>query len=173
MAQKPLQLVNGLKTEVEANTTSAGSGDAGKIVALGADGKLDSSLFPTGIGADVQIVDCTEDLDAGDFVNIYNSTGKKCRKADASAASAGKMAHGFVKNNYTNGDPATIYSRGANDVLTGLTPGTTMVLSDTTPGEAVALASAPTTAGRILQVLGEAVDTDTIEVDISDPIVRG
>lgn len=174
-AQKPLQLINNRPTEVAANQSSAGAGDAGKLVALrDSDGKIDESMFPPGFGADTRDIDCTEDLDAGDYVNVYDATGEKVRKADASTASAGKMAHGFVLNNYTNGDPCTVYFEGANTALTGLTPGLTYVLSHSTPGAVVALSSGTTTSGHILQVLGVATAADTIESEIDlKPYVRG
>lgn len=174
MAQKPLQLVNNMPTEVEAITTSAGAGDAGKIPALGSDGRFDESFMPTGIGADVKVAEASESLAAGDFVNIWNDSGtEKVRKADASASSAGKRATGFVLDNVTSGADATVYFEGQNTALTGLTPGTTYVLSNSTPGGVLALASAPTTAGHILQVLGDAVSATSISTEIGNPIVRG
>lgn len=174
-AQKPLQLVSNRPTEVEANQASAGSGDAGKLVALrDSDGKIDESMFPPGFGADTRVIDCSEDLDAGDYINVHDSSGEKVRKADASTANAGKMAHGFVLNNYTSGTPCTVYFEGANTALTGLTPGLTYVLSNVTPGGVLALASAPTTSGHILQTLGVATASDTIESEITlQPVVRG
>lgn len=173
MADKPLQIVNGRPTEVEATVVSAGSGNAGDVVALDANGKVDLSVLPTGIGPDVAVIEASENLDAGDYVNIYDSTGALCRKADASTASAAKMAHGFVLDNVTSGNNATIYFEGQNTALTGLTPGTTYVLSHSTPGEVVDLASASTTAGHILQVIGIATATDTLSTEIEQPIVRG
>lgn len=174
MASKLLQLVNNLVTEVEAIITSAGSGDAGKVAALGADGRFHTSFMPVGIGADTRQIEATENLAAGDFVNVFNSSGEKCRKADASAASAAKIAHGFVLDNVTSGDDATVYFEGQNTALTSLTPGTTYVLSHTTPGGVVALASGTTTAGHALQVVGSAIAADTLDTEIqASPIIRG
>ena len=56
MAQKPIQLVNGVLTQVEATVVSAGAGDAGEVVALDSTGKIDLSVLPLGIGADVKIL---------------------------------------------------------------------------------------------------------------------
>lgn len=173
MADKPLQLVGNRPTEVEATVVSTGASEAGDIVALDAGGKLDISVLPTGIGADVAVIEASENLDAGDFVNIYDSSGPLCRKADASTANAGERAHGFVLNSVTSGQNATIYFEGSNDQLASLTPGTTYVLSHTTPGQVVALASGTTTAGHSLQILGVASAEDTINVEIGDPIIRG
>lgn len=173
MADKPLQLINNRPTEVEATVVSAGAGNAGDIPALDAAGKLDLSLMPTGVGPDVQVIEAGEALDAGDFVNIYDDTGPTVRKADASAANAGEIAHGFVLDNYALGAPATVYFEGSNDQLSGLVPGTTYALSATTPGEAVTLAAAPTTAGHSLQVLGVATGASTLNVEIQKPFIRG
>ena len=48
----------------------------------------------SGGGADTGTVTTSEALAAGDLVNIWNSSGAKARKADATTA--GKEAHGFV-----------------------------------------------------------------------------
>jgi hypothetical protein len=174
MAQKTLQLVGNLRTEVEAITTSAGSGDAGKIPALDSTGRFDSSMMPVGIGADTGTYESSENLTAGDFVNVYNDAGTtKVRKADASTASAARRANGFVLANVTSPANATVYFEGQNTQLSGLTAGTTYALSHTTPGGVVALASATATAGHILQVLGDAVGTTVISTEIAQPIVRG
>lgn len=173
MAWKLLQLVNNIVTEVAAIITSSGSGDAGKVPALGADGRLDESFMPVGIGADTKQIEATENLAAGDLVNVYNSSGEKCRKADASTASAAKIAHGFVLDNVTSGNNATVYFEGQNTALTGLTPGTTYVLSHTTPGGLVALASGTTTSGQALQVVGVACAADTLDSEFEQPIIRG
>lgn len=171
---KPLHLVNGLPTEVPAIVTSTGAGDAGKLAELDSTGRLDSSVLPVGIGADTKILPATEALAAGDFVNIYDVSGTaSARKADASAASAGKRAHGYVLAAVTSGQPATVYFEGANGQRTGLTAGLTYVLSNAAPGGVLPLSGAPTTAGHILQVLGVATSATEINVEIANPIVRG
>ena len=81
-------------TIVNSKTTSAGAGDSGKVVALDGSGRIDSTMMPVGIGADTQTVTTSEAVASGDLVNIWDSTGAKCRKADATVA--GKEAHGFV-----------------------------------------------------------------------------
>lgn len=170
---KPLQIVNGLATEVPAVNVSAGAGDAGKIPELNASGRLDETMMPPGIGADTKVFPATETMTAGDFVNIYDDGGTASVKlADASEGPSG-MAHGFVRDNVTSGNPATVYFEGPNDQLSGLTPGVSYVLSHTTPGGVVALSAASTTATHILQQLGAAVAADEINVEIEKPIVRG
>lgn len=160
--------------EHEATVVSTGASEAGDIVALDAGGKLDISVLPTGIGADVAVIEASESLTAGDYVNIWNDGGiAKVRKADASAASAAEIAHGFVKDNVSSAANATVYFEGSNDDLSALTPGTTYALSHSSPGGVVALASATTTAGHSLQVVGVAVNATTINTELGKPIIRG
>lgn len=176
MADKFLRVHPTLNTpaELEATVVSTGVAEAGDVVALGDDGKLDLSVMPTGIGADVAVIEASETLAAGDYVNIFDDGGTpNVRKADASAANAAEIAHGFVKDNVTSGANATVYFEGTNDDLTSLTPGTTYVLSHTTPGGVVAQASATTTPGHSLQVVGVAISTTAINTELGKPIIRG
>jgi hypothetical protein len=170
MADKYLKFDDTSKAlkEQEATTTSSGAGDAGKIVALHTDGKLHTSLLPTGIGADTVVLPAYENLSAGDFVNIFLDAGTpKVRKADATSKS--KKAHGFVLESVSAGNNATVYREGSNTQLSGLTPGETYFLSAT--AGAVTL-TPPTTSGYIIQAVGDAVNTTTINVEFEQPIVR-
>jgi hypothetical protein len=174
MADKPLQVVGGYTTEVEATVASAGAANAGDLVALDANGLLDPSVMPVGIGADTLSAPASENLTAGDYVNVWNDSGTvKVRKADASTASAAKRATGFVLSNVTAPANALVYFEGKNTALSGLTPGATYVLSHTVPGGVTILASGTTTAGHILQELGDAVSTTILSTEIQRPIVRG
>lgn len=166
MPDKPLHLVSGNPTEVEAIDESTGAGDAGKLIAADAAGKLDESFLPTGVGADVSAIACTEDLAAGDYVNIFSSTGYKCRKADASGIAT--KAHGFVKSAFTNGQTATIYHEGSNDVLTGLSPGD-YYLSETAGG---VTQTPPTTSGSIVQKVGVSTAATVINTELGETYVR-
>lgn len=155
MAQKFLRNLAGKIVELEALVTSAGAGDAGKIPALDGTGKLDISLFPAGIGEDVSVIAASENLAAGDFVNLHNSTGIKVRKADASTNT--KWAVGFVLANVTSPANATVYPIGSkNDQLTGLTVGAEYWLH-TSPG--LVTNTAPSGAGQLVQRLGCAEST--------------
>ena len=81
--------------EQAATTTSAGVEDAGKIIGLDATGRIDNTMMPVGIGADIKTLPASENLAAGDLVNLWTDTGAiKVRKADA--ATSGKEAVGFV-----------------------------------------------------------------------------
>jgi hypothetical protein len=166
MAQKPLQLVNGKITQVEATVTSAGAGDAGEVVALDSNGKLDVSVLPVGVGPDVAVILASENLGSGDYVNIYDNGGTpNVRLADKSN---GRDAHGFVKTPVTSGNNATVYFEGANDDLSGLTVGARYYL-DTAGG----VTSTPPViaSAAISQFLGIAISATTINTDIDDCVV--
>jgi hypothetical protein len=151
------QLINGLIEWVKAIAQSAGVGDAGKLIITDATGKLDSSFMPTGAYMPVQTITATETLAAGDFVNVYNSTGEKCRLADATDAS--KPAHGFVLAAVDANDPAEVYLfNGINNVLSGLTPGARYYLCDS-PAVGYTATPIAETTGYIHQYLGIAIST--------------
>lgn len=169
MADKPIQLISGVKTEVEATVVSAGGANAGDIVALDGSGKLDSSVLPSGIGADTTVLPSSENLAAGDFVNIWNDSGTlKVRKADASGGVA-KQADGFVLAAVTAPANATVYHEGTNDQLSGLTIGSRYYLSGTAGG---VTATAPSTAAHIVQYVGKAKSTTAIAVEMDEPVVK-
>lgn len=155
----------GKVTEVRGTDASTGVGEAGDIVALGTDGKIDLSLLPTSIGPDVGIIETTEALSAGDYVNIYDDAGvERVRLADSTN---GRDANGYVKDAFTTGAQAMVYFEGGNDALTGLTPGARYYL--TAAGEAsTTVPTAPT--DDIHQYLGKAVNATTINTDIQDCI---
>jgi hypothetical protein len=156
----------GTITEKVANQVSAGAGDAGKIVALDATGRIDNTMMPTGIGADTAIINASEALAAGDLVNVWNSTGAKVRKADASTS--GKEAHGFVLAAVTSGNPATVYFEGTDTQVTGLTPGV-QYLSATTPGTATS--TAPSGTGQVVQRVGFATAATALNFQSQPPVV--
>lgn len=169
MADKPLQVVGGRMTEVEAKTTSAGAGDSGKIVALNGSGQVDQSMMPTGIGPDTTSIVASENLSAGDFVNIFDDAGTiKVRKADATAS--GKEADGYVLSAVTSGQSALVYHEGGNTALTGLTLGARYYLSAASPGGATA--TAPDAAGNVRQYLGRAVSTTKLVFEADEGIIQ-
>lgn len=152
-------------TILNAKNTSAGAGDAGKIPQLDASGRLDATMMPVGLAADTAIITTSEAVAAGDFVNIWNSTGAKVRKADATVA--GKEAHGFVLVGAAAAAPATVYFEGQNTAVTGQTPGP--VFLSTTAG--VANAAPPSGAGNAIQRLGTAISATTVVFEATTPIV--
>ncbi len=162
---KYLTNVNGVMTEVVAPKVSAGAADANKIPGLNGSGVFDVTFMPPGIGADTQPVTTSEALAAGDFVNIWNSTGAKARKADASTI--GKEAHGFVLSTFASGAVATVYFEGTNNQVSGQTPG--VVFLATTPG--MATTTAPSASGNAVQRIGFAVSSTTINFQSNPPLV--
>lgn len=165
MADKYIYNNAGTLTEREALVESAGAGDSGKIPALDNTGRLDDSVMPVGIGADTASITAGENLAAGDFVNVYNDSGAKVRKADATAS--GKEAHGFVLASVTSGDPATVYFEGTNTQVTSATPG--VVYLSTSAGSFTG--TAPSSSGNVVQKLGVAVSSTAISFEAQQHIV--
>lgn len=189
-APRYLNLIAGRTRQVIAILASAGSADAEKVVATNTsgvlddsiinaattgnsktlktlpDGTIDPSVLPTGIGADVKNLPASEALAAGDLVNIWFDAGTaKVRKADATTE--GKEADGFVKAAVGLNATAAVYFEGRITGLSGLTPGTRQYLA-TSAGQVVA--SAPATAGNIVQWIGVAVAAGEIDFEKSNPI---
>lgn len=168
MAWKILQLISGVLTQVEAIVTSAGAGDSGKMPALDTAGKLDVSFMPNGIAADTKILASSENLAAGDLVNVWDDSGTaKARKADASGGVA-KRAHGFVLSAVTSPANATVYMEGTITGLSGLTRGAQYYLSGTA---GAATATAPSTATHIVQEVGVAISATEISFEPQQPVV--
>lgn len=167
MADKYIHLNNGIPTEKAAIATSVGAADAGKIPALDSSGRFHESMMPTGIGADVATVVASENLSAGDFVNIYNDADTaQVRKADASTT--GKEAHGFVLDAVVSGANAAVYFEGTNAQITGATPGR-VYLSATTPGGITA--TPPAAPGNIVQQVGVATAATSVNVEVKQHYV--
>lgn len=164
-AKKFLRLVAGVFTEVAATVTSAGAGNDGDLVALDSSGRLDNSVMPVGIGADTSTISASETLAAGDWVNVWNNSGAKVRKADATTA--GKEAHGFVLAAVTSGNPATVYFEGTNTQVSGQTPGP--VFLQTTAG--VGGPTVPSASGNVVQQIGVAVSATAVNFERSTPVV--
>lgn len=158
MADKPLQIVSGVPTEVEAKQTSAGAGDAGKVVALNASGKIDSTMIPAGFGSDTDAITASEAISAGQFVNLYDNGGTiNMRLADANNA---RPAHGFVTAAVSSSASGTVYGISElNDQLSGLTVGAAYYLSETAGG---VTDTAPSSSGAIVQPLGVAKSTTAL-----------
>ena len=163
-AKKFLRLVNGVLTEIFGVQTSAGAGNAGDLVSLDDSGRIDNSMMPVGIGADTSTISASETLAAGDWVNVWNNSGAKVRKADATTA--GKAAHGFVLSAVTSGNPATVYFEGTNTQVTGQTPGP--VYLQTTAGTGGA--TIPSASGNVVQSIGVAVSATAVNFERSAPV---
>lgn len=163
---KYLSNAAGVVTEVAAKQTSAGAGDAGVIPALDSTGRLDSSMMPVGVAADTASIQASENLAAGDFVNVWSSAGAfRVRKADGSTT--GKEAHGFVLAAVTSGNNATVYFDGQNTQVSGATPGTQFLSASLAGSFSV---TAPSTAGQTVQRIGVSVSATAINFVPNIPI---
>jgi len=176
-------------TIVNSKTTSAGAGDSGKLPALNASGILDDSiinasatsaankiakldgsgrlamgLLPVGVGADTVTLTTSETIASGDLVNIWDSTGAKVRKADATIA--GKEAHGFVLVGGASGATVDVYFEGSNTAMTGLVAGKRYL--STTAGTSAA--TAPSGTGNVVQLVGFATSTTSMNFQSGTPV---
>jgi len=150
---------------VNGTVASAGAGDNAKFVQLGSDGKLDLTVLPTGVGADSLVLTTSEAIASGDFINIWNSSGAKVRKADATVS--GKEAHGFVLVGVGSAASATVYFEGTNTAVTGQTPG--VVYLSATAG--LATSTAPSSTGNVVQRIGFATSATSINFQSQPPLV--
>lgn len=158
-----LSIVGGVRTLFVALAVSAGAPDANKVVMTSANGRLDTTLMPVGIGAATQSMVASEALVAGDFVNIFDAAGSpNCRKADATN---NRPANGFVTVAVASAASATVFLSGPNTARTGLVSGSLYFLS--TAGN-VAL-TAPSVVGNIIQEIGIAANSTTISFDFDAP----
>lgn len=166
MADKYLAIngTTGRRMEVEGTVTSAGAGNAGELVALDGSGLLDVSVLPVGVGPDVDTIEASENLAAGDWVNLHDSTGIKVRKADNSNS---RECNGFVLASVTSGQNATVYRAGYNTAVSGLTVGTVYFLG--TGGAETATVPG---SGTLLQQLGKADDAASVYFTYEQPTER-
>lgn len=163
-AKKFLRLVAGRVTEIFGVTSSSGVANDGDIPALDASGRLDVSMMPVGVGPDVKVCPSSENLTAGDMVNLYDNGGAiNARKADATAV--GKEANGYVLANVTSPANATVYFGMINTARSGMTVGATYYLS-TTPGGVTT--TPPSASGNVVQEVGKALSATELEVTLED-----
>ena len=149
-----------------AAVATGGAGQANKIPALDLSGRLDSTMMPTGIGAETAALEAFGALAAGDLVNVFNDSGvMRVRKADASSGVA--PANGFVLEAYLATETATVYFSGLIGSLSGLTPGPHFL--STTPGASNQVA--PAVSGNIVQRIGVALNSTTVFFNPQDPIL--
>lgn len=161
---KYLNLQSGIPTSTAASQTSAGAGDAGKIVALNSAGLIDTTMLPD--SPDTTIT-ASETIAAGGLVNIWNSSGVKVRNADNTSTS--KQAHGFCVAGVTSGNPGTIHiGPGINTGVSGLTVGAEYYLD--TVGAVTA--TAPTSGGTVVQSVGVAKSATELEVILGSIFVN-
>jgi hypothetical protein len=165
-AKKFLRLIGGRIKEVVGVVVSAGAGNDGDIAVLDSSGKFDLSVMPTGVGPQVKSVVTSENLSAGNLVNIYDNSGTAtARKADGT--SEGKETVGFVLAGTTSPAAASVYLTGTITGLSSLTPGARYYMDDT----AGAVTDTPLTAsGNVSQYIGTAISATEIAFDPDEPI---
>lgn len=147
-------------------TAVGGTGQANKIPALDLSGRLDTTMMPTGVGAETSTIPAFGALAAGDLVNVFNDVGViRVRKADASNAVA--PAHGFVLSAVPDTANATVYWSGLNSSVTGLTPGVHYLSITAGTSNHVA----PATAGNVVQKVGIAISSTVLSFNPQDPIL--
>lgn len=152
---KVLQNVTGKIKEAYLSgiNSSGGATDAGKLVITASDGKIDSTFLPNDITAETISATAGEALNAYDLVYLKSPDGK-IYKADAGATNK-QPCIGFVKASVANAATGTVYFDGAV-TGTGFTQGQPVYLSVTA---GASTATAPSTAGQIIQQIGIAFST--------------
>lgn len=157
---------NNIPTEVAAVQTSAGAGDAGKIVALNSSGLIDTSMLPT---SSAVTRTASEAIAAGALINEWNNTGTiNVRNADNSTY---KPAHGYAPSSITSSGTGSVYL-AVGPAITGLSSKT--VGAEQFLGTAGALTeTAPTSgSGALLQKVGVAVTASSVDFMLQDPMQR-
>lgn len=162
-----LNTSTGNSAEQAALQSSAGAGDAGKIPALDSAGRLNANMMPVGIVPETVSFTASEDLTAGNFVNLYLDTTLKGRKADNSN---GRRAHCFVNASVSTAATGTGFTEGVNSDLSGMTAGAENVMLGTAGGVTETVPSAG--ASVIVQHLGFAKSATELIVDLKQPIER-
>lgn len=164
-----MSLESGKRKLVEATVTSTGAAEAGDVVGLDSNGKLDPSVLPVGVGPDVAIVEASEDLTAGQYVNIFDDAGTiKARLADNSNS---RPAHGWANAAALTGANVTVYFEGPNESAPAGTAGQRAYLGAAGGVLLVALdETLPANNGKLHQLLGSYVGANIINTDIQDCI---
>ena len=166
MADKYIALIAGIDTEVEGTVTGGTAAQNGKIVALDGTGRLDPTLMPVGVVADTYSGTAAEALAAGAYVYIKSDG----QVANASAATGGNPAIGFVLSAVASAGTALVYFEGRNTALTGLTVGARYYLSDSVAGGSTA--TPVSGLGKLHQYLGRAISATSLSFEADDHIVR-
>lgn len=146
---------SGILSDSVLNATVTSS--ANKTLKLDGSGKIDSSVLPTGVGAQIIATTAGEGLTAGNLVYIF--TDGTAKKADGPT---GKASVGFVKDTVSSSDPVNVYVNGTNDFVTGLTTGSKYFLGT---GGAATLTPDTTTTGAVIQHIGDAASATSLAFD--------
>jgi len=123
----------------------------------------------TRMEAPAETLVASEQLTAGDVVNIWSNTGA-ARVRRASAVFPGKEANGFVDADTAAGEAVVVrYVGSKSQEGAPLVPGATYFLSGTEPG-GLALYP-PTVSGHVVQVVGKASSHRTLVFNPGNSVV--
>lgn len=159
-----IDVINGVLTQLVPINSSAGVGDAHKVPQTGSDGRLDASLMPATMATQAKTFPASEDLTAGDLVNVWDSSSTlKVRKADGPL---GRLAVGYVASGFLTGATATVFVEGINTQVSGLVPG----LCWLDAAGAVTQTPPATGSGGVSQIVGTALSATELEFEANDPV---
>lgn len=166
---KFLTVTSGTPTLTQAPNTSAGAGDANKLISTNSSGKLDPTFLPPGIELQTITFPISETIANGAFVNIFSNSGTPtARNADATN---NRPATGYVLTG-SGGQPTgnvTVYLSGTNTSVT--TPATNAGSNVYLAASGGFSTSAPSPgANVILQRLGSVTGANAIVFE-SDPVI--
>lgn len=168
---KFLNITSGRTKQEDAINSSAGAGDAGKLIKLDAAGLLDSTFIPEFEDKHVDVV-LDENVGIGDVVQAFDDGGTlKVRKASAASGAPLKPMHGWMEEAGVAAETKKVHFGNGPMVRTahGFTPGNTLWLS-TTAG--LLTATPPSGTGQIVQLVGRAIDVNTIMVNMQEDWVE-
>lgn len=157
-----LRLVSGQLTLVSA-VAVGGGGSAEAIPSLDAAGLIPVDMLPAEAldGAEEEIVVLTETVAAGDLINVYNSSGLKGRRADASGPTP-LYAFGIAKEAGDSTDSIPVQT-GVVSFTTASPHGLTLMAPlylSTTAGALTA--TPPSLSGQLVQEVAYAVGASKI-----------
>jgi hypothetical protein len=143
--------------EARANQTSAGAGDAGKLVGLNSAGLIDATMLAGISGLITITVLASAAIAAGQLVRVYNNAGTANVKP-ADNTTAGNEANGFAPGAIGSGASGTVQiGEGLITGLTGLTVGPAFL-----GASGAVAAAAPSSAGNSVQRVGDAISATSL-----------
>jgi hypothetical protein len=157
--RKLLAIVAGVDTLIPA-AQLGGAANANEVVALNSSGMLDITMMPPGLNVDAQSLPATEAIAAGSLVNVWLSASTPSAR-NADNTSTGKPAVGFAAAAIASAATGTITFAGIISGLSGLTPGAMYFLG--AAGAVVLGTGLPTASGTIIQQIGYALSTTTLQ----------
>ena len=161
-----LDVINGVLTQLNPIASSSGVTDASKIPQTGTDGRLDATLMPATVSIQAKTFPASEDLTAGNLVNIWTDPGDSVIKVRKASGATSRLAVGFVAAGYLSGATATVYIEGINTQVSNLVPGLCWL---GTAGAVIQTAPA-TGSGGISQIVGAALSATELDFQANDPI---